>query len=61
MNWEVIAYAVAGSLAVVVLRPWRLFWARNRCPQCNGLLPRWDAWGWKEDWACSGCGCLINR
>ena len=49
MNWEVIAFVVVGSLAVVVIRPWRFWWKRRRCPQCKDLLPRWDAWGWKED------------
>jgi hypothetical protein len=59
MNWEVIA--CAGALAVVVVRPWRLFWPRNLCPQGDALLPRWNAWGWREDWDCPRCGCLINR
>ena len=61
MNWEVIASVVVGSLAVVVIRPWRFWWQRRRCPQCTDLLPRWDAWGWKEDWTCNRCGCRIDR
>jgi hypothetical protein len=61
MSWEVIASVVVGSVAVVVLRPWRFCWARRRCPQCRDLLPRWDVWGWKEDWTCKRCGCRIEH
>lgn len=46
---------------VVLVRPWRFFWARRRCPRCQGLLPGWNVWGWREDWARVRCGCLINR
>jgi hypothetical protein len=61
VNLVTIACIVAGSLAVVVVRPWRFWWARRRCPQCKTLLPRWDRWGWKEGWTCGHCGCQIDR
>jgi hypothetical protein len=60
MSWGMIAFIVAGSLAVVVIRPWRFWWARRRCPQCRSWLPRWNLWGWKEEWICR-CGCQIGR
>ena len=60
MNWEVLVCIVVGSLAVVVIRPWRFLWSRRRCPQCQHLLPRWNFWGWKEDWTCRHCGCQIR-
>jgi hypothetical protein len=56
VNGWVLAFIVVGSLAAVALRPWRLWWGRRHCPQCNALLRRWDVWGWKEDWTCDNCG-----
>ncbi len=61
MNWALIVWIAVGSVAVVVLRPWRFWWARRHCPQCKDLLPRWNLWGWKEDWTCRRCGCQIPR
>jgi hypothetical protein len=61
MNGEMLTCMVAGSFAVVYARPWRLFWSRRHCPQCEALLPRWDVWGWKEHWDCEHCGCVIER
>jgi hypothetical protein len=61
MNWPMAGCMVAGIVAVVVLRPWRFWWARRRCPQCQDLLPRWNLLGWKEDWTCRRCGCRIDR
>src|SRR4051812_20848134 len=46
MNWGVIVVILAGSMAVVVIRPWRFWWSRRLCPQCRELLPRWNIWGW---------------
>jgi hypothetical protein len=61
MNWTMIAWMAGGSLAIVFIRPWRFLAARHCCPQCKNMLPRWDFWGWKEDWTCRHCGCQINR
>ena len=61
MNWIVIAWIVAASLLIVFIRPWRFLAARRHCPQCRNLLPRWNLWGWKEDWTCSHCGCRIEQ
>jgi hypothetical protein len=61
VNWAVIACIAGGSLAVVYLRPWRFWWPRRRCPQCGCLLPRWNLWGWQEEWACPRCGCLVGK
>jgi hypothetical protein len=61
VTWGLTLCLVAGSLAVAFVQPWRFFHARRRCPQCQGPLPRWSLWGWREDWACARCGCLINR
>ncbi len=61
MNLAAIVCMVLGSLAVVVVRPWRFWWSRRLCPQCKELLPRWNIWGWKDDWTCRRCGCQINH
>ena len=61
LNWWVIGTILIGSLAVVFLRPWRLWWSRRFCPQCRTPLPRWNLWGWKEEWICRRCGCRIDR
>jgi hypothetical protein len=61
MNWAVIVSILVGSLAVVVARPWRFWWPRTFCPQCKCVLPRWNLWGWKEEWTCRTCGCQISR
>ena len=61
MNWWVIGTIVVGSLAVIMFRPWRFWWERRFCPQCRSPLPRFDVWGWKEDWTCRHCGCRIDR
>jgi hypothetical protein len=56
VNWWVLGFIVAGSLLAVVARPWRLWWERPRCPQCDAPLRRWGVWGWKEEWTCGNCG-----
>jgi hypothetical protein len=61
MDWTVTACIVAASLVIVVIRPWRFLAARRHCPQCQDLLPRWNVWGWKEDWTCNRCGCRIEE
>lgn len=61
MNWGVTVCVAVGSVAVMVIQPWRFFWARRRCPQCKTLLPRWNGWGWKDDWTCPHCDCQISH
>jgi hypothetical protein len=59
--WVVIT-AVAGGLAsLAISRPWRFLRARNCCPQCKNVLPRWDRWGWRQVWVCSRYGCQVGR
>ncbi len=62
MPWELVAGVVVGAVLLVgVVRPWRFWYARRRCPQCAQLLPRWGVWGWRVDWTCSRCGCQIPK
>jgi hypothetical protein len=60
-GWGTVVVAVAAVAAVGVTRPWRFWWSRRHCPQCDKLLPRWDCWGWKVAWTCRRCGCQIGR
>ncbi len=60
LGWGPVATAAGALAALAVLRPWRLWRARVECPQCKEVLPRWDRWGWKQDWACPRCGCRVT-
>jgi len=63
MTWEAIVCiaVVGGLLALGFARPWRFWSVRRHCHQCLTVLPRWNIWGWKDDWTCSTCGCRIGR
>jgi rubredoxin len=61
VNWWIVAPIIGGVLFIAFVRPWRFFADRRHCPQCKKLLARWGRWGWKDDWTCPRCGCLIHR
>jgi hypothetical protein len=63
MTWEAIVgiAVVVGLLALGFIKPWRFWFARRHCHQCKTSLPRWNVWGWRDDWTCSNCGCQISR
>ena len=61
LGWTIVAAIAGGLTLVAVTRPWRFFRLRALCPRCKQMLPRWGRWGWKDDWTCSRCGCVIGR
>src|SRR5262249_52715382 len=61
MSWTVIFCTCAAAIALLIIRPWRFWGERRYSAQCRKLLPRWDAWGWKDNWTCARCGCQVGR
>jgi hypothetical protein len=61
MPWDWVA-TIGGGLAVcAIIRPWRLFFGRNHCPQCEESLTWWGRLSWKDEWDCPRCGCQIGQ